>query len=343
MDLSGILGARDLGLCCAAEDATGRRRARTDDEILVTRRSGSDDGSSTASVRGLGRAASEPVMSLTIRLPIADTADCAICLGTGDDRGAGRILLHCRHGFCSPCLLACVRARMSSERGARCPLCRQRLQFEELLAIGMDSEEARAVSLVGISADEAPGAQAPVPPAALAFPEDRRARRRLQRAARRGHWKRCPGCAAIIEKNEGCNHLRCRCGLNFQWDMAECVVPCEQLHWTRTAGVLKYWGTTCPNCAPLAKAKLAAWRASIATVGVPLGIAAGAVTASAVAATIVVPAVVCGVPAVVYEPVRRLRGKRKNPFVRGMAAGAVVAAEGLFTCAVALGGLSDSD
>lgn len=27
--------------------------------------------------------------------------------------------------------------------------------------------------------------------------------------------KRCPGCAAVVERNQGCNHMKCRCGTHF--------------------------------------------------------------------------------------------------------------------------------
>ena len=31
----------------------------------------------------------------------------------------------------------------------------------------------------------------------------------------RDNWQRCPGCKAIVEKKEACDHMRCRCGTTF--------------------------------------------------------------------------------------------------------------------------------
>lgn len=33
-------------------------------------------------------------------------------------------------------------------------------------------------------------------------------------AAARG-WKHCPHCTRRVEKVDGCNHIRCRCGTSF--------------------------------------------------------------------------------------------------------------------------------
>lgn len=30
-------------------------------------------------------------------------------------------------------------------------------------------------------------------------------------------WNKCPGCAAVIEKNGGCAHVQCRCGRAFNY------------------------------------------------------------------------------------------------------------------------------
>ena len=28
-------------------------------------------------------------------------------------------------------------------------------------------------------------------------------------------WKKCPACHNVVERSEGCNHIRCRCGTGF--------------------------------------------------------------------------------------------------------------------------------
>jgi hypothetical protein len=38
------------------------------------------------------------------------------------------------------------------------------------------------------------------------------------------HVKKCPGCGEYIEKNGGCDHMRCRCGYNFWWSTRK---PCH--------------------------------------------------------------------------------------------------------------------
>jgi hypothetical protein len=39
----------------------------------------------------------------------------------------------------------------------------------------------------------------------------------MLRVAREHQWKRCPaaGCGHMVERTEGCNHMRCRCGCDF--------------------------------------------------------------------------------------------------------------------------------
>ncbi|OJD20982.1 hypothetical protein ACJ73_07681 [Blastomyces percursus] len=39
--------------------------------------------------------------------------------------------------------------------------------------------------------------------------------RRFVEAAKENGWQRCPGCSAMVELTEGCNHMTCRCGAEF--------------------------------------------------------------------------------------------------------------------------------
>jgi hypothetical protein len=78
-----------------------------------------------------------------------------------------------------------------------------------------------------------------------------------------------------IEKNHGCDHMRCRCGHRFNWSAAESVVQCHRLHRCGTgSGVWRLWGSTCAGCSPIATAKLALWRTTVVLAGVPVAAAA---------------------------------------------------------------------
>jgi hypothetical protein len=37
----------------------------------------------------------------------------------------------------------------------------------------------------------------------------------FEKAATRGHFKKCPKCSVWVEKAEGCDSMRCRCGASF--------------------------------------------------------------------------------------------------------------------------------
>lgn len=59
--------------------------------------------------------------------------------------------------------------------------------------------------------------------------QDEEKEREAFAALARDHgWKRCVGCAAMVERREGCNHMTCRCGAEFcmacgaQWKTCEC-------------------------------------------------------------------------------------------------------------------------
>jgi len=40
----------------------------------------------------------------------------------------------------------------------------------------------------------------------------------------RKHTRICPACSVLIYRYEGCNHMTCRCGFEFQWDAKEAQV-----------------------------------------------------------------------------------------------------------------------
>ena len=130
------------------------------------------------------------------------------------------------------------------------------------------------------------------------------------------HTKRCPRCRQMIEKNLGCPHMRCKCGHSFRWTSISPDEPCCQLHimeGIRYHGLKKgVWGAPCANATPLTRARLGAYRATIAVGAAPLAAAVAALAAAAIAAT----APVWG-PVVAVAAVRRRRRRRK---ARGAAA-----------------------
>ncbi|KAI8883511.1 hypothetical protein K501DRAFT_184309, partial [Backusella circina FSU 941] len=51
--------------------------------------------------------------------------------------------------------------------------------------------------------------------------------------AEKENWSRCPTCKHMVEKNNGCNHITCRCGTQFcyrcgsLYSFNRCVNRCE--------------------------------------------------------------------------------------------------------------------
>ncbi|KIO18127.1 hypothetical protein M407DRAFT_84272 [Tulasnella calospora MUT 4182] len=37
----------------------------------------------------------------------------------------------------------------------------------------------------------------------------------LRKLAKKLQWRRCPQCRIVVERNEGCKHMTCRCGHQF--------------------------------------------------------------------------------------------------------------------------------
>ena len=94
-------------------------------------------------------------------------------------------------------------------------------------------------------------------------------------------------------------------------------MPCGRVHLLPDGPLLlRLWGYTCPGCRPVARVKLGLARGGFVGVVVPLA-AAVAVAAAAVAVLmIVLPVVLFGPCALVYEPVRRGRRLEANPPAR---------------------------
>lgn len=232
----------------------------------------------------------------------ADEVMCAICLGSGEAHA-----LRCSHSFCRSCLEVHVSNEIGKGRRPWCPLCRREvLDAEVMLLIPYAAR-------VGIP---------PPPPSSSS--QDALGDASFRRIARRLHLKKCPRCAAVIQKNGGCPRMTCRCGCRFRWEEAETVVPCQRVHFTSDLSSL--FCKTCAGCSGTAKVKLTMTRAGVIFLGAPI-VALAAVTlaggALAVLSTAVsAPALFCAPLALAYEPVRLVNGYRENPFAQGMLSGA---------------------
>ena len=281
------------------------------------------------------RAQSAPT---TLSVPIvADPADvspicgdcdvpdeaCTICLGTSSE--TDKRMLGCGHIFCASCIRTHITTQLRQRRSVCCPNCKRAVQGGVL---------ASNVSLGLLHSPAATTAAEEPTPAnteltAAARREKRRMQRRFEATARREHLKRCPSCSAPIAKTGGCDRMRCHCGHSFSWSRAQTVVPCNQLH---KSGI---WFNTCAGCTCGASSKrmMANTGVSFAMVPAAAGAAGLAASVAALCLTVsLVPAVVCGPLAVVYEPVRWLKkcrtpGQRhKNPFAIASGAGMILPA-----------------
>ena len=97
--------------------------------------------------------------------------------------------------------------------------------------------------------------------------------------ARKMHTRRCPACLRSIVKNGGCDNMVCACGNAFRWSAATVEVPCTCLNVHNSKGPIMWWGNTCPGAAPVAHAKLAAWRLGLVTVASPCVVLAAPIVA----------------------------------------------------------------
>ncbi|KAF4983168.1 hypothetical protein FDECE_17362 [Fusarium decemcellulare] len=61
-------------------------------------------------------------------------------------------------------------------------------------------------------------------------PEDATSQELLQLAQDEG-WQRCKACGVIVQLNQGCNHITCRCGAEFCYKCGETWKTCECAQW----------------------------------------------------------------------------------------------------------------
>lgn len=142
----------------------------------------------------------------------------------------------------------------------------------------------------------------------------------------------CPTCQSPVIKHGGCDNMRCACGARFRWSAARPLRPCSHAH-TEDGWFLS--AKTCRYCSKTAHAEKYARQTVGATFCVPvvtLGVGAvisGVAVAGALAA---IPAAVFGGPALLYEPIRRIRKKKHNPLAYAAASGVAVAGACVMAC-----------
>lgn len=195
----------------------------------------------------------------------ATLPECAICLETSDP--TVKVMLSCGHLFCQSCIFQYVGREHREHRKVQCPQCKRELLDHEVMAC-LDLPKATADELLAdIQQNSSSLGQNCDDTGAM---DDPMVRCAFEQIAHCGHMKCCPSCNALIEKNGGCDHMTCRCGHSFNWSEVPVLPmsrPCNCVHPHPKFGI---WGTTCSNSSWFANTKLAARRAGLVTVGVPV-------------------------------------------------------------------------
>lgn len=234
------------------------------------------------------------------------SANCAICLCSSDRSSS--LSLQCGHTFCAKCLQKHAQTQLDAGRAIWCPLCCKELCHEDVATLGFDPKRAREAVVALCRERDA---------------QSRLAQHAFRSAARDGHWKLCPRCQAPIIKDGGGDQVRCRCGHRFSWEAAQMVEPCRRIHWNEHG--IHAWGHTCRGCSPIATLKLVVARTLVCLCAIPIVIVLTGIA--------LIPAAVCAPLALMYEPLRRLKVSRSNPFLTGVCYGPlVVVGCGLLVC-----------
>lgn len=193
--------------------------------------------------------------------------ECAICLETSDD--GIKMMLSCGHVFCQSCLSQYVGRQSLEERQICCPLCKKSLLNREVAACHEFLKCEAPELLASIQGHSSSSSSSSHDAGIQGSPEDQVCGVCLEEVAHMEDMKRCPSCNVLIQKNGGCDHMRCRCGCHFNWSevpVRATSLPCNCVHRHPDFGL---WGTTCPNSTLTAKAKLMARRAGLVAVAVP--------------------------------------------------------------------------
>merc|ERR1712046_20236 len=128
---------------------------------------------------------------------------CSICLEVCSETP---MKLNCGHWFCQPCLAQHVAFILQARQEPWCPLCRCKLSSGEVSVLCPFTP-----SISDLTPAE--------PRSLLSEVRDRRANRSFKRACRKHHFKRCPNCQVVIQKDGGCDHMTCQsCTRPFSWE-----------------------------------------------------------------------------------------------------------------------------
>jgi E3 ubiquitin-protein ligase RNF144 len=68
---------------------------------------------------------------------------------------------------------------------------------------------------------------------ALSYGGDAAHDQAVSQLAAKNKWRPCPQCSAVVERTDGCKHMRCPCGVQFcyacgaKWARSNCSKNCR--------------------------------------------------------------------------------------------------------------------
>ena len=136
------------------------------------------------------------------RNPAVAPFRCEICLE--DVPRGDRYGLSCGHGFCRVCMAQFLESKVNDDAiRICCPSagCHHVLQMEEVVN-GLTQQELRSRYRSSVAQANRPSQEADAA---------------MERLLTSNIVRRCPRCKHGIEKSDGCDHMRCRCGASFCW------------------------------------------------------------------------------------------------------------------------------
>lgn len=198
--------------------------------------------------------------------PIASSSRATECIICGDRINRKDFHAECGHAYCRSCLVDLVRASTQDETLFPVRCCRQDLpmsrflsyiplglqaQFEiksrefstsasdrlycvnptcsEFLGSSHSEQERQVITCSECGTNVCSGCKA------SPHGDDGRTENAdllvLKELAREHQWQTCPGCNSIVELQQGCNHITCRCGSHFCYLCAARWKTCRCAQW----------------------------------------------------------------------------------------------------------------